>query len=154
MPKTRFTPEQLKERIRARDRKRGADPKRIAAQKLYQQTPEGREASQRAKAAYYRRYKEKTFARNMVNNALRDGRITKSETCGRCGKSGTLEAHHPDYSKPFEVLWVHDKCHKAIHKEEREARRLKSYSLTHLRDRAMLTTFGVSTSCQLPTSSL
>jgi 5-formyltetrahydrofolate cyclo-ligase len=123
MPKTRFTPEQLKERIRARDRKRGSDPKRIAAQKLYQQTPAGKEASRRAKAAYYFRFKEKAVARNWVNNALRDGKIEKPESCSRCGKSGILEAHHPDYSKPTEVLWVHDRCHKIIHKEERAAKR-------------------------------
>lgn len=47
---------------------------------------------------------EKYKARNAVNNALRDGRLTK-QPCKVCGNPNT-EAHHKDYNKPLDVEWL------------------------------------------------
>ena len=46
----------------------------------------------------------KSRARNAVENALRYGRLTRKpcEVCG-CDKA---EAHHEDYSKPLDVVWL------------------------------------------------
>lgn len=38
-----------------------------------------------------------------LNNALRDGRVKQHE-CLVCG--GKSEAHHPDYSRPLDVVWL------------------------------------------------
>lgn len=118
-PKRIYTNEELRERIRARDRRRNNDPERVAARKAYQLTPKGIEAGNRAKDTYILRNKEKRFAHNVLNAALRDKKILKSDVCHRCHLPGELEAHHPDYSNPLAVLWVHDACHKTIHKEQR-----------------------------------
>jgi hypothetical protein len=40
----------------------------------------------------------------------------KPDHCSICRSSEWIEAHHSDYSKPLEVLWVCKKCHNAIHK--------------------------------------
>src|ERR1035437_6971213 len=45
---------------------------------------------------------EKYKARNAVNNALRDDRLTK-KPCP-CGNPKS-QAHHDDYSKPLDVSW-------------------------------------------------
>lgn len=55
-----------------------------------------------------------------LNNAVAQGRIKRPEFCERCNKNpGTdslgrsrIEGHHPDHSKPFEVIWLCDSCHK------------------------------------------
>jgi len=50
-------------------------------------------------------------AREILNNALASGKIIKPTNCSQCGKIRKLTAHHPDYSKPIEVLWLCYECH-------------------------------------------
>ena len=52
-------------------------------------------------------------------NAIRDGRLEKQDTCEHCGLSETIEAHHPSYLKPLEVIWLCPSCHGAEHKKMR-----------------------------------
>lgn len=61
-----------------------------------------------------KRHPEKVSAWNAVNNAVRDGRITKPDTCVDCGElteSRLLHAHHTDYSKPLGIEWLCKDCH-------------------------------------------
>jgi len=52
--------------------------------------------------------------------------MRSSEECQRChGKPGKgrrnaslIEAHHNDYSKPLEVVWLCRDCHRLIHRDE------------------------------------
>jgi len=37
--------------------------------------------------------------------------------CERCGITCTTHGHHPDYSKPLEVVWVCRKCHAKEHRD-------------------------------------
>lgn len=52
-------------------------------------------------------------AHNAVNNAVRDGRLKKLP-CEFCGRED-VHAHHKDYSKPLEVIWLCPKCHHRLH---------------------------------------
>ncbi len=61
------------------------------------------------------RFKER--ARDKIRNAIRDGRLTR-EPCEVCG--GLAETHHPDYSKPFDVMWLCTTHHGAEHKRMKE----------------------------------
>ena len=50
-----------------------------------------------------------------VKKAIRKGELAKPLNCILCGKKGKINAHHDDYNKPFEILWVCSSCHKKIH---------------------------------------
>lgn len=54
-------------------------------------------------------------ARIAVGNAIRDGRLERGEVCFFCSTSTALQAHHPDYSKPFDVFWLCPSCHGKLH---------------------------------------
>jgi hypothetical protein len=61
---------------------------------------------------------EKRRAHNMVSNAIRSGKLLK-QPCKICG--ATAHAHHDDYAKPLEVIWLcpthHMRLHHGIDKE-------------------------------------
>jgi ribosomal protein S27AE len=52
-------------------------------------------------------------AQNAVSNAVRDGRLNK-EPCLFCGAT-KVHAHHRDYSRPLDVIWLCPKCHHRLH---------------------------------------
>jgi hypothetical protein len=64
------------------------------------------------------------YAHGAVEYALRAGRLTK-QPCERCG-SEDVHAHHEDYSKPLDVIWLcithHAERHVEINRERRLAR--------------------------------
>ena len=59
---------------------------------------------------------EKTKAHIKVRSAIKKGLLTPTK-CEKCESTEKIEAHHPDYAKPLEVMWLCRKCHKKIHIE-------------------------------------
>jgi hypothetical protein len=59
----------------------------------------------------------RTNAWNCINNAIKRGFVTRLP-CEICGNPRT-HAHHDDYSKPLEVLWLCAKHHKEKHRIHR-----------------------------------
>lgn len=53
-------------------------------------------------------------AQTAVGNAIRDGKL-KRLPCSICGTDKHVHAHHRDYSKPLDVVWLCAKCHHRIH---------------------------------------
>lgn len=67
---------------------------------------------------YARQYKRNPIAyaaRYILNNAVRLGKIQKPLNCSRCAMIIKLHAHHHDYTKPLEVVWLCTKCHGKEH---------------------------------------
>jgi hypothetical protein len=61
-------------------------------------------------------FKKRRFCRLHAYKALKKGQITKDEKCHVCKcKTEALNAHHIDYGKPLEVLWICDDCHHVVH---------------------------------------
>lgn len=54
-------------------------------------------------------------ARNMVNNAVRDGRLLRPDRCSHCHTVGMVHGHHHDYSRPLDVVWLCVPCHRQLH---------------------------------------
>ena len=62
----------------------------------------------------------KVKARKMLERALKAGTITRPDHCQgpNCeGLDSPLEAHHRDYDKPLDVLWLCAFCHRATHQD-------------------------------------
>lgn len=70
-----------------------------------------KESARRFRIKYNLLHIEKTRAWHAVNNAVRDGRLARPNVllC-RCGKTAQ-QYHHPDYSKPLEVIALCRPCH-------------------------------------------
>ena len=75
---------------------------------------------QRAWCAEYKaRNKAKVSAQLAIRGALRNRTMTRGN-CAHCGTSKRVEGHHPDYSKPLEVVWLCRPDHKSEHRRLRE----------------------------------
>lgn len=68
-----------------------------------------------AKRIWDRGNPEKRRAHKIVEGAILSGRIRK-EPCAICGELRS-QAHHDDYSKPLDVMWLCPKHHSARHRE-------------------------------------
>lgn len=100
--------------------------------RFYRQTPRGREVSRecckrQSKSEYRkaknrkhslkwaRNNKHKRSAHDRLLRAVKKGLIVKPNCCSICHQPCKPEAHHPDYSKPLEVLWLCQPCHRNQH---------------------------------------
>jgi hypothetical protein len=63
---------------------------------------------------------EAAKAHEIVNRAIRNGSLSRHR-CEECGDP-KAEAHHPDYLKPLEVIWLCRAHHKAIHLKNHDPR--------------------------------
>lgn len=52
-------------------------------------------------------------AHYIVHNAIRDGKLQKLP-CVICGNA-KAHAHHKDYSRPLDVVWMCPQCHQRMH---------------------------------------
>lgn len=103
------------------DKSRTHNPKRVKARAEYAQTEAGKAAGSRAKKSWEKRNAIKKGASTMVGNAVRDGRIEKSEFCEKCSiKNVRIHGHHDDYAKPLEVRWLCSRCHDEWHRDNGE----------------------------------
>lgn len=90
------------EKYRAYDKARSKEPERIKA---------ATEINRAWRAEDLRRQ----VAHSSVARAIRRGELVRQPCC-RCGAEKTV-AHHEDYDKPLEVVWLCQACHKQRHKE-------------------------------------
>ena len=67
---------------------------------------------------YYENNKIKCNARSKLGRSVVSGYLNKPSICDNCGIDSKLEAHHDDYSKPLDVLWVCKECHIKLHRGE------------------------------------
>ena len=84
----------------------------------------GKYANEEKRKAYERK-KSKSRAHDphkMVGDVLRSavysGKIVRPTECSSCGGSGRIEGHHKDYSRPYDVIWLCQKCHQNLHKTQ------------------------------------
>lgn len=112
------------ERVQEYDRERGSLPARRLDRKL-----RAKSLPPEKKAEYARRYWDKHAAKRhahtVTGNAIRAG-LLKAKPCERCGFALGVQAHHEDYGKPLDVVWLCTKCHGERHREINAERRRKA----------------------------
>lgn len=64
---------------------------------------------------YKTMYPEKVRAHKLVELAVKRGFLIHSDTCCKRKKKIRTVAHHDDYTKPLDVIWVCATCHGFIH---------------------------------------
>jgi len=64
---------------------------------------------------YYKENPKMSKAQYLVKRQIKKGEIKRPNTCEYCEKEGKVHAHHCDYNKPLEVIWLCPKCHKNWH---------------------------------------
>jgi uncharacterized protein with PIN domain len=65
-------------------------------------------------------------AQNVLEKAVLKGVVQRKGVCEKCGDAGefkdgrtAIQAHHPDYNKPLDVMWLCQKCHHDWHKHNK-----------------------------------
>lgn len=88
------------------------------AQKLYYREwykKNGRKRNIKYNLDWYYKNKDKMKVHGKVFCELKKGNIKKPPDCSVCRRKTRLFAHHHDYSKPLEIMWLCGSCHKLIH---------------------------------------
>lgn len=65
---------------------------------------------------YNKTHKEERAIYKRIAYLIKKGRIARPDSCTQCGKAGSIEGHHPDYSEALTIVWLCKRCHKAIHR--------------------------------------
>lgn len=87
--------------------------KRRAHDYKYQRSPKALELHRAFSSKVRKLYPEKIRCRDKVYKAIKSGKIIRGN-CEGCGKP-KAQAHHKDYSKPFEIKWLCPACHTKEH---------------------------------------
>lgn len=112
-----ITLEELKERIKLRDKERDKNPARKLKKSEYRKSHP--EIIAKISKRWNDNNKEKRSAHRIAYRALLSGKIIK-QPCKDCGRTDDVEMHHMDYSKPLDVIFVcptHHKKYDDIRKE-------------------------------------
>lgn len=54
-------------------------------------------------------------ARRLVHEEIRTGRMVRPVECEQCKTARPTHAHHEDYSRPLDVMFLCEPCHLAVH---------------------------------------
>ncbi len=108
----------------------------------YSSTIKGRDIKQKSNSQYWSQYYQenresilkyrkgkynpvKLYANNAVYRALKSGKLIKPDFCSKCGESWSkIQAHHEDYHKRLEIIWLCISCHKRHHNKEGNSARI------------------------------
>ena len=113
----RANPEKVIENMRSW---RKANPGRTAelGRRWRKDNPEkAREQGRKDGAIFRKRWPGGAYARQLVSNDRAKGTLTPLP-CNNCNNP-YAEAHHPDYSKPLDVIWLCKPCHWKEHQRLR-----------------------------------
>lgn len=88
--------------------------------RIYLQSNKGKESRRISSMKYQQRCPEKVKAHNIVNHAIESGKVERPSICESCFEEKVVEAHHEDYNKPLEVIWICIGCHKEHHAKNRK----------------------------------
>jgi hypothetical protein len=93
--------------------------KLAANSRKFNQSPKGKIASAENSKKQHVKYPEKRNAQVIVMNAIAAGKLPQINTltCHRCHANQAEHYHHPDYSKPMEVVPLCRQCHIDIHNQ-------------------------------------
>jgi hypothetical protein len=85
-----------------------------AYEKRREQTPERKAQKIEAQRRHRAKHSVQSKARSITQHALNAGLLVPAPCVG-CATTERIEAHHEDYYKPLEVVWLCFSCHRKKH---------------------------------------
>lgn len=84
----------------------------------YRKTSHAKELHRTQARNYYRNVmsNERKYCANILHKLMRSG--LKPSPCEVCKSTENIEAHHPDYTNPFNIVWLCKRCHAYIHRKK------------------------------------
>ena len=110
------------DRIRAYDRGRNSRPERKRQNQI-----KNKKKAKKEGPLY-------TAAHNAVSRAIRNGTLIRPENCDRCGVKCKPNAHHDDYARFLDVMFLCPICHAQRHKELNRLRTTETMSTEKQQD--------------------
>lgn len=65
--------------------------------------------------------REKVNAKAAVRLAIKNGVLNRPETCSYCNSNICIVAHHHDYTRRLDVVWLCQSCHRRLHSKHHHA---------------------------------
>lgn len=87
----------------------------LVATKKYHQTENGRKKRTQRGTDWEKKNPEKRSAHDRAMYAVKTGKLVRPSSCEKCCVVCKPHAHHEDYSKPLDVVWLCAKCHFYLH---------------------------------------
>jgi hypothetical protein len=92
-----------------------ANPDRVATIDKAKYEKAKKDPEFHAKRLGYQQSKRTPETMRAHNFAQRHLAVNKPEMCESCFLRPAKHAHHPDYKKPLDVLWLCIRCHQRLH---------------------------------------
>ena len=89
----------------------------LARSRIYSQSAKGKKTIKRAGDIRRKRHPLRISAYKKVDWAVKMGTLIK-QPCEKCGSPSDIQAHHEDYNKPLDVVWLCRDCHFKLHRRE------------------------------------
>ena len=87
--------------------------------KSYLSTDKGKEVRKNRADNYRKNHPIRSRARYIVSYEIQCGRLVRPSICNCCGIECKPHGHHNDYTKPLEVEWLCEPCHKNWHRKNK-----------------------------------
>jgi len=66
----------------------------------------------------YKTHKKEAAAKDKVKYNISKGVIVRPDRCEECNRECKPDAHHEDYNKPLDVVWLCRSCHVTKHRDK------------------------------------
>ena len=85
----------------------------------YLNTEAGKRARYKRTQNYRKNHPIRDRARYLVSYEVQCGRLLRPAICSNCNNEGKIHGHHDDYTKPLDVRWLCEPCHKEWHRHNK-----------------------------------
>lgn len=82
--------------------------------RIYDRTESGRKSTRPRSLSWSEKNIDKRRAHWRVKSAIKSGKI-KKQPCKLCRSETNIHAHHDDYSRPLDIMWLCPQHHKDRH---------------------------------------
>lgn len=87
----------------------------LEATRKYLSTENGRKKANERASKWDNENPIKRRVHDRTMYAVETGKLIRPSQCSQCDKECTPHAHHEDYSKPYDVIWLCSTCHFYLH---------------------------------------